>query len=258
MTIHTSPLADHRRLFEDSLVAIHEIDTGGVIRDVNQAECRLLGYARQELIGHHVAEFVASELGQMSREAIARKISREQPVSTATREYRRNDGSYIWLEIHEHLIENDAGDVTGIRSALFDITERYHGDAKMRKERDWMRRVLHSLAAALVTTDVFGHVDFMNRAAEELTGWVQQDALGRPLEEISRLQHDPGEPVDLMSCILYESARSNPQRKFAIVDRSGASRAVTWVISPICNDNGTIIGAALVMEKRQECTEKSP
>lgn len=250
MTIHTSPLADHRRLFEDSSVAIHEIDTEGVIRNVNPAECRLLGYSAETLIGRRVSEFVASEHSQAARDAIARKIAREQPVSTVTREYRRSDGSYIWLEIHEHLIENSDGDVIGIRSALFDITERYMDDLKIRKERDWMLRVLHSLATALVTADTFGNVDFMNPTAEELTGWVQQDALGLPLEHICHLQHDSGEPLDLMSCILYESAKSNPTRKFAIVDRSGASHAVTWVISPICNDSGTIIGAALVIEKR--------
>ena len=50
--MHNSPIpgaiqepVHHRPLFEEASVAIHEIDTEGVIRDVNQAECQLLGYS---------------------------------------------------------------------------------------------------------------------------------------------------------------------------------------------------------------------
>ena len=161
-------------------------------------------------------------------------------MAMVTREYRRRDGNYIWLEIHENLIEDGEGEVVGIRSALLDITERYHFDTKIQKRLDWMRFVLRSVATAIVTADALGNIDFMNPAAEAITGWHQKDALGQPLEQVCRLQHDSGEPVDLMSCILTESVSANPKRKFVIVDRIGASHNVSWTISPICNDNGVI------------------
>jgi hypothetical protein len=34
------------------------------------------------------------------------------------------------------------------------------------------------------------------------------------------------------------------------VDRFGETHIVSWTVSPICNDNSVIIGAALVMEKK--------
>lgn len=239
---------NHRQLFEEAAVAIHEIDAGGIIRVVNQAECQLLGYSSSELLGRPIWEFVAAEHQQAARDAIARKIARQQPVAIVTREYRRRDGHYIWLEIHENLIESAEGEVVGIRSALLDITERYHFDTKIQKRLDWMRFVLDSIATAIVTADALGNVDFMNPAAEAITGWPQQDALGHPLEQVCRLQRDSGEPVELMSCILAESVISS--REFVIVDRIGASHRVNWTISPVCNDSGAIIGAALVIEKR--------
>jgi PAS domain S-box-containing protein len=255
--VHPSPIPgaveepiDHRQVFEEASVAIHEIDREGVIRVVNHAECRLLGYSSSELIGRHIWEFVAAEHRQSARDAIARKIARLQPVAILTREYHRRDGNYIWLEIHEKLIENAQGEVLGIRSALLDITERYHGDEKIQKQCNWMKFVLRSLAAAIVTSDALGNIDFMNPAAQEITGWQEQDALGRPLEQVCRLLHDAGERVDLMSCILTETVISNRARKFVIEDKSGASHSVSWTISPICNDGGVIVGAALVIEKR--------
>jgi light-regulated signal transduction histidine kinase (bacteriophytochrome) len=40
------------------------------------------------------------------------------------RRYRRRDGGELWAEIHDILVRDAAGQTTGMRSALLDITER--------------------------------------------------------------------------------------------------------------------------------------
>jgi PAS domain S-box-containing protein len=237
------------RLFGASSVAIHEIDTEGIIRSVNQAECQLLGYAPDELIGHYVWEFLAAEHRDTSRSEIVKKIARQQAIKVFTREFRRADGTYLWVEVHEDLVENAAGEVIGIRSGLLDITERRRFDAEIRRQNDRMKFLIRSWARAIVTTDALGHIDLMNPAAEALTGWVQEEAIGRPLEAICRVLHDSGEPIDLMSCILSEAGGCNLTRRSPMVDRSGMSNDVSWTASSIRNDDGVIIGAALVLEK---------
>jgi PAS domain S-box-containing protein len=229
--------------------AQHEIDTEGVIRSVNQAECRLLGYTEEELIGRHIWEFIAAEHQAIARESIARKVTREQSLTVVNREYRRADGTYIWLEIHERLIENPHGKVIGIRSALLDITERYNFDAEMQRQLAWMRSVLRSMGTAIVTSDALGNVNYMNPAAENLTGWRVQESTGRALEAVCPILHDRGEPVNLVSCLLAEGVPSNRMRRFTIADRAGVSHDVQWNIAPICNDEGSIKGAVLVIER---------
>jgi PAS domain S-box-containing protein len=231
-------------------IATHEIDTDGVIRSVNQTECKLLGYPAEDLIGHPVWEFVAEEHRQAAREAIAQKVARQQPLAPVNREYRRSDGTYMWLEIHEKLIENAEGEVTGIRSALLDITDRHRSDTELHRQDNWMRSVLRSIATAIVTTDALGNIDFMNPAAETITGWSCQEALGRPLEQVCRVQHDPGDPVDLLSCLLTEPVISNRARQFLLTDRSGANHGVQWTIAPVSNDDQVITGAVLAIERR--------
>jgi len=243
-------LAESRhRLFEDSSVAIHEIDADGVIRSVNRAECQLLGYAPDDLIDHHIWEFVAAEHREAAREGIVKKVARQQPLQPFAREFRRADGSYLWVEIHDSLIENAAGEVIGIRSGLFDITERRKFEVELKGQHDRMKFLLRSWSRAIVTADALGRVDFMNPAAEALTGWPQQDALGSPLEAICRVLLDSGEPVDLMSCVLAAPAAGNLTRKSLLSDRSGATYNISWTASPIRNDNGVIVGAALVLEE---------
>ena len=234
---------------EGAAVPIHEIDTQGVIRSVNQAECRLLGYAPDELIGHFAWEFVAAEHRETVRAGIARKLAREQPITVFVREFRRADGTYLWVEVHETLIENAAGEIIGIRSGLFDVTERHKFEREIQIQNDRMKCLLRSWTRAIVTADALGNVDFMNPAAEALTGWPQQDALGRPLEAICRVFEDSGEPVDLMSCLLAGPGSSNASGISPFVDRAGTRFKVSWVTSTISNDNAVIIGAALVFEK---------
>ena len=243
---------DERRvqLFDEAPVAYHEIDCNGVIRDVNEAEIQLLGFTREELIGHYVWEFVVEEQRETARQAVARKVTREQPLAVMAREVRRADGSYVWLEIHEKLIESPEGEVIGIRTAVLDITERRDVEAEIRRERDWMRLVLRSIGNAVVTADAVGNVNFMNPAAEVLTGWKLEEAMGSALEDVCCLWHDQGEPVDLMSCILGEAVISNRARKFVIVHRSGASYGVQWTLSPIANDDRVVTGLVLVIDNR--------
>jgi len=243
------PAERRRQLFEDAPIAYHEIDKDGVIRAVNQAGCELLGYSREELIGHHVWEFVAVEQQQIARDTIARKVSRQEPLTVVEREFRHRDGRYLWLEIHHKLMENGDGEVVGIRAGLLDITERRKLETEIQRQHDWMRFVFRSVARAVITTDVLGHITLMNPAAEALTGYREQEALGRALEQICVVQGDCGERVDLISCILAGPVASNQLRDFVVVDRSGGSHCIAWTVAPIMNDDEVIVGAMVVVEK---------
>jgi PAS domain S-box-containing protein len=139
--------------------------------------------------------------------------------------------------------------VIGVRSALLDVTERLQLEAEIRKQSDWIRFAFKSTARGIVTADALGNINLMNPAAEALTGWSHEEAVGRSLEKVCRLERDSGEPVDLMSCVLAEPAQSNPTRNFVMIDRAGESQAVSWTVSPIWNDDEVIVGATLVVEK---------
>jgi PAS domain S-box-containing protein len=137
-----------RALFEEAPVAYHEIDLTGVVRRVNRAECALLGYAPGAILGRPIWEFVAPEEREQSREAVRRKLAGEQPFLPFTREYQRQDGSRIIVEIHEGLIRDAAGRVVGIRSALTDIS---HRRAVERMKDEFISVVSHELRTPLTS-----------------------------------------------------------------------------------------------------------
>jgi PAS domain S-box-containing protein len=54
----------------------------------------------------------------------------------------------------------------------------------MREREAWFATTLSSIADAVIATDPSGHVTFFNQAAEKLTGWTGEEALGRPVQDV--------------------------------------------------------------------------
>jgi PAS domain S-box-containing protein len=82
-----------RQLFDDAPVAYHEIDGQGIIRRVNRAECQLLGYEPEELIGKWAWEVVAPGQRELSRKRVAEKLSGNERLVPFERPYTRRDGT---------------------------------------------------------------------------------------------------------------------------------------------------------------------
>jgi PAS domain S-box-containing protein len=111
-------LAEYRGLFLDAPVAYHEIDAEGVIRNVNRAECDLLGRKPSELIGKPVWRFVAPQERSEAVADVRRRLSGFSADAPFERTYLRADGTPVRVVIHEARILSHDGKAVGIRSAL--------------------------------------------------------------------------------------------------------------------------------------------
>jgi len=105
--------------------------------------------------------------------------------------------------------------------------------------------MLDFVGDGVMATDTRANITYMNTAAEALTGFSRQEALGRPLEEVFRAidvttrvtranlaQHvmEIGTPVDLHNSVLLKA-------------RDGGELAIEDAASPLRNAKGEITGA---------------
>src|SRR5215831_1161327 len=62
--------------------------------------------------------------------------------------------------------------------------------ARLTQQRQWFAVALSSIGDGVMTTDVQGHITFMNPVAESLTGWAARDAGGHPLDDVFRIVNE--------------------------------------------------------------------
>ncbi len=57
-------------------------------------------------------------------------------------------------------------------------------ERSLREKNQWLEAVIESIGDAVIATDPEGTIKLMNPIAEALTGWKQNEALGKPLTDI--------------------------------------------------------------------------
>jgi PAS domain S-box-containing protein len=107
---------------------------------------------------------------------------------------------------------------------------------------------LQSIGDAVIATDAGGLVTLLNPFAEQLTGWTQEHAMGRPVDEILRiLDPDTNQPSPFP--VAETLAHGTTQRLgCAAILRAldGSERSIADSCAPIRDRDGQVVGAVLV------------
>jgi len=113
---------------------------------------------------------------------------------------------------------------------------------------------LNSIGDAVMTTDTEGHVTLLNPLAEQLTGWTQEEATGRPVEEIFHIiNEETRQPVTIpVRKTLVDGTTQGLANHTVLIARSGSECAIADSCAPICNRNGQVVGVVLVFRNVTE------
>ncbi len=70
-------------------------------------------------------------------------------------------------------------------------------EKRLKESKQWLSAVVNGIGDAVVATDTGGLVKVMNPIAEALTGWKQEEASGKPIEEVfSIISEEKGKEVE--------------------------------------------------------------
>src|SRR5688572_397794 len=139
--------------------------------------------------------------------------------------------------------------------AIGDAMRRAQTRASTRGEV--LRVTLGSIGDAVIATDNEGGVTYLNGVAESLTGWTQQDALGRPLEEVFRIiNEDTRKTVESPATrALREGVVVGLANHTLLVAKDGSERPIDDSAAPIRDERGVVSGCVLIFrdvsERRQ-------
>jgi PAS domain S-box-containing protein len=217
-----------RGWFEDAPIACHEVDRDGVVLCVNQAECELLGFRPEEMVGHPIWDFMAAEDREKTKAGLLQRIADEQPLIPLEREYKRRDGSSVVMEIHQKRIRDTAGRATGLRTFLLDITQRKRAEQTLQQQAEKLARsnaeleqfayvASHDLQEPLRKIQAFG--DRLRSKHETTLGLEGLDYLTRMQNAAARMQV-------LIQDLLSLSRVASHAKPFAPVDLGDVVRIV--------------------------------
>ncbi|SPE38147.1 PAS domain S-box (modular protein) [Candidatus Sulfopaludibacter sp. SbA6] len=234
-----------RNLFEEAPVAYHEIDTEGIVCRVNRAERELYGLGAERIIGQQVWEFVSPAERDTAREAVKRKLSGEMAIAPFEREVVGGDGVIRNIEIHESLIRDKNGKVTGIRSALLDITGRRQAERVLNR--------FFTLALDMLCIAGFdGYFKRINPAFERILGYQQEELLSRPFLEFV---HPDDRDATIAATAHVASGADLVSFENRYVCRDGACKWLLWTAAPF-PDERLIYAAARDITVRKEAEDK--
>ncbi|MFC5478288.1 putative bifunctional diguanylate cyclase/phosphodiesterase [Massilia suwonensis] len=107
---------------------------------------------------------------------------------------------------------------------------------------------LDSIGDGVISVDMHGRVDYLNVAAEEMTGWSGAEADGRPVAEVLVIvDAASGEPaVNPVGAVLESGHDQALEREVVLVGRHGVRKAIDDSAAPIFDWNDRIVGAVMV------------
>ncbi len=124
----------YRAMFENAAVGITRVDLNGVLVDVNQKFCDMLGYARDELLGKAIKDIThPDDYGQGA--AYRGQVTRgEMKSAIGEKRFVRKDGTVIWARRTMSIVRDDASDPQYVISVVEDITERKRAELRQAME----------------------------------------------------------------------------------------------------------------------------
>jgi len=128
------------------------------------------------------------------------------------------------------------------------ITERKNAWAMVLLEKERAQVTLDSIGDAVITTNVYGNVEYLNPSAEALTGWTNAEAAGLSLEKIFQIvNEETSEPVNypIVRCLQEGNSVELPNQA-VLMHRNGTTMAIEDSATPIRNRANVVIGGVLV------------
>ncbi len=133
-----------RELYDHAPIGYHEYDVEGRITSVSLTDLELLGYTREEMVGHYIWEFNVG--AETVRPQVLEKLRGVKPPGqNLERIYRRKDGTTFPALIQDRLLLNEQGKVTGIRSTIQDITDRKRAEERLRESEERFRQLAENI-----------------------------------------------------------------------------------------------------------------
>jgi len=119
---------------------------------------------------------------------------------------------------------------------------------ELARERELLATTLRSIGDGVISTDTRSRVLSINHTAEQLTGWPEEEALGRRLDEVFHIVNEQTRELceNPVQKVIKSGHMVGLANDTVLIARDGTERALADSGAPVRAADGTILGVVLV------------
>ncbi|MEO5357951.1 MAG: PAS domain S-box protein [Nitrospirae bacterium YQR-1] len=136
-----------------------------------------------------------------------------------------------------------------LRSTIEMALQKHRLQSRLKESERWLSTVLMSIGDAIIATDSDYFIVFMNPVAVHVTGYSQESALGRHINEVFKLQDKAEEHFrNANECSIRIDMKDR-----IVLTKTGNEIYINGCISPILDESGSVEGIVVAFH---DITEK--
>jgi diguanylate cyclase (GGDEF)-like protein/PAS domain S-box-containing protein len=186
-------------------------DERSFVVKIDDALTEILGWSAQEMEGHRSIEFIHPDDHALAIDNWMDMLASPGPGRRVRLRHRRRDGSWVWFEVTNHNLLDDA-EQARVVAEIVDISEEMAAQEELRAREQLLDRLAEAIPLGLLQVDAAGEVVYTNDrlhaivgvarvagAREQLGAVVEADrpALMSALEDVLRDGHHTDVEVEL-------------------------------------------------------------
>jgi len=230
----------YRTILDEMQDNYFEVDLAGNWTFVNDANCRQMGYSREEMIGMNYRAIFPSEDVENVYKSFNQVYLTGQPSRGSTFKIVRKDGSFGVGEFSTFPMQNENGEIIGFRGVGRDVTERMQMEEALRQSEERYRTILEETEEGYYEVDLAGTFTSVNDTGAKLLDHSREKLTGMSYRSIFSEQ----EQQNLFKAFnkVYQTGQPVRNFHFQAVRRDGSNRIGELSIFPARNENDEAIG----------------
>ena len=173
----------YRTIIENIQDGYFEIDLAGNFTFVNDAECRNIGYSREELIGMNNRQFQDETNAQRMYQLFRELYRTGEPIKALDVEIIRKNGTKGFNEISVSLIRDAEGKPIGFRGISRDITERKQAEKALQESEERYRLLANNMQDQVWLMDMNLKPTYISPSVEKIRGYTFEEIAQLPLDK---------------------------------------------------------------------------
>lgn len=167
--------ARFRAMFENAAVGIGVMSLDRTILDANPAMCRMLGLARDELIGNSPIIATYPEDFPQSTQEYYELITGKRNYYWSERRYVRKNGEVFWAHVTMSVVRDAKDQPIYLVGMVIDIDDRKRVLQELRESEARFRAIFDNTSVGMALMTLDRRIVAVNQAAERIVGYSEED-----------------------------------------------------------------------------------